>query len=58
MSTSALAAPSSPDIMSLMTLYFLDEIDEQGTFSEIGDMVDGVVPHNEYIDEMLGMNMS
>ncbi|RVW58511.1 Transposon Ty3-G Gag-Pol polyprotein [Vitis vinifera] len=42
MRTSALATPSSPDRMSLMTLYFLDEIDGHGTFSEIGDIVDGI----------------
>ncbi|WJZ87460.1 hypothetical protein VitviT2T_006837 [Vitis vinifera] len=38
-SASALATPSSPDRMNLMTLYFLDE----------------VVPHDEYIDEMFMM---
>ncbi|RVW60319.1 Ran-binding protein 1-like a [Vitis vinifera] len=52
-SASTLAASSSPDRMSLMTLYFPDEVDEHGTFAEIGDMVDGVVPHNGYINEML-----
>ncbi|RVW22202.1 hypothetical protein CK203_106573 [Vitis vinifera] len=45
-STSALAAPSSPDRMSLITLYFPYEIDEQGTFAKIGGIVDGVVPHD------------
>ena len=44
--------------MSLMTLYFPDEVDEHGTFAEIGDKVDGVVPYDKYIDEMLAMNMS
>ena len=44
--------------MSLMTLYFPDEIDEHGTFAEIGDIVDGAVPYDEYIDEMLAMSMS
>ncbi|KAL6325898.1 hypothetical protein AAG906_038389 [Vitis piasezkii] len=57
-STSALAAPSSPDCMSLMTLYFPDEINEHRTFAEIGDIVDGVVPHDKYIDEMLTMSVS
>ena len=56
--TSALAAPSSPDCMSLMTLYFPDEINEHRVFTEIGDIVDGVVPYDEYIDEMLVMSMS
>ena len=57
-SASTLATPSFPDHMSLMTLYFLDEVDEHGTFAEIRDMVDGVVPHDKYIDEMLAMSMS
>ena len=43
--------------MSLMTLYFSDEIDEHG-IAKIGDIVDGAVPHDEYIDEMLTMSMS
>ena len=38
--------------------YFLKEVDEYGTFIEIGDMVDGVIPHDEYVDEMLAMGMS
>ncbi|RVW93818.1 Transposon Ty3-G Gag-Pol polyprotein [Vitis vinifera] len=54
----ALTAPLSLDRMSLMTLYFPDEVDEHGTFAKIRDMVDGVVPHDGYIDEMLAMSMS
>ena len=57
-SASALATPSSSDRMSLIKLYFPDEINEHGTFVEIGDVVDGVVPHDEYIDEMLVLSMS
>ena len=57
-STSALATPSPLDRMSLMTLYFLDEVNEHGIFVKIGDMVDGVVPHNEYTDKILMMSMS
>ena len=41
-----------------MALCFPDEINEHGTFAEIGDIVDRVVPHDEYIDEMLAMSMS
>ena len=41
-----------------MTLCFSDEIDEHETFAEINDIVDGVVPHDGYIDEMLAMSMS
>ncbi|WJZ86432.1 hypothetical protein VitviT2T_005886 [Vitis vinifera] len=57
-STSALAALSSPDRMSLMMLYFPDKIDKHGTFAKIGDIVDEAIPHDEYIDEMLAMSMS
>ena len=39
-------------------LCFPDEIDGHGTFVEIRDIVDGVVPHDEYIDEMLAMSLS
>ena len=44
--------------MSLVTLCFPDEIDEHGTFAEIGDVVEGVVPRDEYVDEMLTMSLS
>ncbi|RVW18920.1 hypothetical protein CK203_102504 [Vitis vinifera] len=57
-STSVLIAPSSPDRTSLMTLCFPDETDEHGTFVGVGDIVDGAVPHDEYIDEMLALSMS
>ena len=57
-SASALAAPSSLDHMSLMTLYFSNEIDEHGIFAEIRNMIYEVVPHDKYIDEMLAMSMS
>ncbi|RVW71193.1 Gypsy retrotransposon integrase-like protein 1 [Vitis vinifera] len=57
-STSALIAPSSPDRKSLMTLCFPDEIDDHGIFAEVGDIVDGAAPHDEYIDEMLALSLS
>ena len=57
-STLALIAPSSLDCLSLMTLCFPDEIDEHGTFVEIGGMVDGVVPCDEYVDKMVEMSLS
>uniref|UniRef100_F6HSC5 Uncharacterized protein n=1 Tax=Vitis vinifera TaxID=29760 RepID=F6HSC5_VITVI len=41
-----------------MTLCFPDEIDDHGTFAEIGDVVDGAVPRDEYVDEMLAMSLS
>ena len=55
---SALVILTSLDHMSLLMLYFMEEVVEYGTFIEIEDKVDGVVPHNEYIDEMLAMGMS
>ena len=55
-STSVLIAPFSLDRTSLMTLCFPDEIDDHGTFAEISDIVDGVVPCDEYIDEMLALS--
>ena len=55
-STSAVIAPPSPDRASLMTLCFPDEIDDHGTFAEISDIVDRVVPCDEYIDEMLALS--
>ena len=54
----ALVAPSFPDRMSLTTPYFQDEVDEHGIFAGIGDMVNGTVPHDKYIDEMLTMSVS
>ncbi|KAL6344125.1 hypothetical protein AAG906_029793 [Vitis piasezkii] len=41
-----------------MTLCFPDETDEHGTFAEVGDIVDGATPHDEYIDEMLALSLS
>ncbi|KAL6335291.1 hypothetical protein AAG906_029532 [Vitis piasezkii] len=57
-SASALTVPLSPNCMSLMALYVLDEVDEHGIFAEIGDIVGGTVIHDKYIDEMLAMSMS
>ncbi|RVW60418.1 Transposon Ty3-I Gag-Pol polyprotein [Vitis vinifera] len=57
-STSALITPSSPDRTSLMTLFFPDETDEHGTFAEVGGIVEGAAPHDEYIDEMLALSLS
>ncbi|RVW63474.1 Retrovirus-related Pol polyprotein from transposon opus [Vitis vinifera] len=41
-----------------MTLCFPDEINDHGTFAEIGDVVDGAVPRDEYVDEMLVLSLS
>ena len=43
--------------MSYMTFHFPDEIDEYGTFAEIEDTVDGAIPYDEYINEMLVMSL-
>ncbi|RVX00526.1 Transposon Ty3-I Gag-Pol polyprotein [Vitis vinifera] len=56
--TYVLIAPPSPDRTSLMMLCFPDEIDDHGTFVEIGDVVDEAVPRDEYVDEMLTMSLS
>ena len=53
-----MAVLTSLDHMSLLTLYFMEEVIEYGTFVEIGNKVDGVVPQDEYIDEILAMGMS
>ena len=39
-------------------LYFLEETNEYGTFVEIVDMIDEVIPCYEYSDEMLMVDMS
>ena len=41
-----------------MTLYFPDEVNEYMTFAEIGDIMDETIPRDQYIDEMLVINMS
>ena len=50
-------APSSPDRTGFLSLYFSDEtIDYRVNIEPIG-VIDGVVPHDEYRDEM-DMSMS
>ena len=58
LSTSALIAPPSLNRTSLMTLCFPNEIDEHETFAKIRDIVDGAMPRDEYVDEMLAMSLS
>ena len=41
-----------------MTFCFSDEANEYKTFAEVGDIVDEVVPRDEYVDEMLVMSLS
>ncbi|KAL6323287.1 hypothetical protein AAG906_029294 [Vitis piasezkii] len=52
-STSVLVTLSSPDRTSLLTFYFPKKIDEYGTSGKIAYMIDGVIPCDEYSDEML-----
>ena len=56
--TFALIAPFSPDSLSLVTFCFPNEIDEYEIIAEIRDIVDGVMPRDEYVDEMLVMSLS
>ncbi|RVW68785.1 hypothetical protein CK203_060967 [Vitis vinifera] len=44
--------PPSLDRASLFSLCFLDETNDYGVVIEPADMIDGVVPHDEYRDEM------
>ncbi|RVW40338.1 Retrovirus-related Pol polyprotein from transposon 17.6 [Vitis vinifera] len=52
MSASAMILPPSPDRASLFSLCFPDEITDYGVIIEPEDMTDGVVPRDEYHDEM------
>ena len=57
-SASVMITLPSPDRASLFFLCFLDETTDYGTVIEPTDIIDGVVPHEEYRDEMdmLGIN--
>ena len=57
-STFVLVTPPSLDCTSLLTLYFPKKTDEYGTSVEIADMIDGVIPRDEYSNEMLMVDMS
>ncbi|RVW29874.1 hypothetical protein CK203_102244 [Vitis vinifera] len=53
--------PVRPYALSLIG-YFVRALEPQtpsdaGTFAKIGYIVDGVVPHDEYVDEMLAMSL-
>ena len=58
MSASAMILPPSPDRASLFSLCFPDETTDYGVIIDPEDMTDGVVPRDEYHDEMdmLGIN--
>ena len=47
----AIALPSL-DRASLLSLCFPEEVIDEGVFVNTTEMIDGVVPHDEYRDEM------
>ena len=51
-SASMTIAPPSPDRANLFSLCFLDETANYGVVIELANMIDGLVPHDEYHDEM------
>ena len=57
-SVSMTIATPSPDRASLFSLCFPDETTDYGVVIEPIVMIDGVVPHGEYCDELdkLGIN--
>ena len=57
-SASMLVTPLSLDRSNLLTLYFPEKTNEYGTSVEIADMIDGIIPRDEYSDEMFMVDMS
>nr|CAN77310.1 hypothetical protein VITISV_017493 [Vitis vinifera] len=54
----SMATPTSPDRASMLSLCFPEEITDDGVIVDPTEMIDGVVPHDEYRDEMDRMTMS
>ena len=50
--------PTPPDQASLMSLCFLKEITDDGVIVDPTEMIEEVVPRDEYRDEMNMMSMS
>ena len=50
--------PTSPDRASMLSLCFPEEITSDGVIVDPTEEIDGVVPHDEYRDEMDMMTMS
>ncbi|KAL6342810.1 hypothetical protein AAG906_016645 [Vitis piasezkii] len=50
--------PTSPDRASMLSLCFPEEITSDGVIVDPTEMIDGVVPHDEYRDEMDMMTVS
>ncbi|RVW13593.1 hypothetical protein CK203_091933 [Vitis vinifera] len=55
---SVMIAHSSPDQASFLSLCFPEETTDYGVVIEPTEVIDGVVPHDEYRDEMDMMSMS
>ncbi|KAL6321930.1 hypothetical protein AAG906_035834 [Vitis piasezkii] len=53
-----MATPTSPDRASMLSLCFPEEIIDDGVIVDPTEMIDGVVPHDEYRDEMDKMTVS
>ena len=51
-SISMVITPPSSDRASLLSLCFLEEVTDDGVVVDPTKMIDGVVPHDEYRDEM------
>ena len=51
-------APSSPDRASLLSLCFPEEVTDDRVIFDPAKMIDKVIPHDEYRDEMNMMTMS
>ncbi|RVW67504.1 Retrovirus-related Pol polyprotein from transposon 17.6 [Vitis vinifera] len=54
----SMATSTSPDQASMLSLCFSEEITDDGVIVDPTEMVDGVVPHDEYQDEMNRMTVS
>ena len=57
-SISMAITPTSPNQTSLLSLCFPDEVIDDGVVVDPIEMIDGVVPHDEYRDEMDMMSIS
>ena len=54
----SMATPTSPDRASMLSLCFPKDITDDGVIVDPTEMIDGVVPHDEYRDEMDRMTVS
>ena len=54
----SMATPTSPDRANMLSLCFPEEITDDGVIVDPIEMIDGVVPHNKYRDEIDMMTVS